>query len=191
MSNKTIRGSPCAVKRLRKKAEARRNHQRAVRVIKVHVGIDPGLRGGIVSVLDGRIWTCNVMPISLKATRVLLDSIMMRSTVAGHNVRVTLEEVNCGATKGRKSAFTFGRGFGGLEGLLEGCNFQYQMVDSPRWMRTMCSTIQKQPTTKARCLIAANLLQPNYSFIPKGCRKVHDGIVDAYLLAEYGRRTFE
>lgn len=133
----------------------------------------------------------NRMPDSVQAQRVLLEELKQRAEAAGNEINVVIEAVTCGATRGRKSAFTFGYGAGVLEGIIVTLGLRYQMVGAPTWMKAMCSGVKPQKTTKARCLIAAQRLVPGESFIPEGCKKYHDGIVDAFLIAEYGRRTFE
>jgi hypothetical protein len=48
------------------------------------------------------------------------------------------------------------------------------------------NTTRKKKNTKATSTNAAASIFPGVSFIPKRCRAVHDGLVDAALIAYYG-----
>lgn len=83
--------------------------------------------------------------------------------------------------------------FAVIEALLVNYGLQYDTVTARTWQKEFWQR-PKLPKgakfdTKAAALGAANLIWPNQSWLPsKRHRVAHDGIVDAALLAEYGRR---
>jgi hypothetical protein len=62
-------------------------------------------------------------------------------------------------------------------------------VPAPTWQKVMLEGVLGDDT-KDRALVAARNLWPDANFTMERARKPHDGVVDALLLAEYGRRTW-
>jgi hypothetical protein len=80
-------------------------------------------------------------------------------------------------------------GCGLIEGMLIARRYRHAIVGARRWQKEILGGLVAGET-KPAALSAARRLWPNLDFwaIPDGCRKLHDGIIDAALLAEYARR---
>lgn len=84
--------------------------------------------------------------------------------------------------------FGYGRGFGRLEGILEAFNVKSHLVTPAVWTKAMTARFKPQSDdTKARALLAVKELFPGLELIQPRCRKPHEGIIDALLIAEYWR----
>ena len=139
----------------------------------IFVGIDPGKQGGIGVVDDtgGYVYACRLP----EDDRVLTDrlrGIMQLSP----GIVITLERVRSSPQMGVVSAFTFGRGYGTIRGVLAGLGATYTEVTPQAWQIALgCRTKGDKNVTKAE---AARLWS--------GVRMTH-AIADALLIAEYGR----
>jgi len=80
----------------------------------------------------------------------------------------------------------FGRGF--LEGVLRSLRIPYTLVPPRKWQAEMLEGTTGDDT-KQRAIVAAGRLFPGVSLMPtERSRKPSDGMADALLIAEYGRR---
>ena len=181
------------------------------------LGCDPGKAGGLV-VLDeaGQIVEAVAMPV-LKAakgraeydlvairrflTRVALDTATFELTAAKGGEMVqrlspVVLHVTCERAQplppsmpgGGVAQFHRGVSRGLWEGMLAGLGIPYELVSPRSWQSAMLRDVQGSDT-KQRALIAAQRLFPGHDFrATERSRKAHDGIVDAALIAEYGRR---
>lgn len=137
----------------------------------LYVGIDPGKGGGLAALeWDGKVSLLAKMPDTPAAVVELLLGIPERSVVV-------LERVHSSPQMGVRSAFTFGRGLGVLEGVLAAFNLRVEDVTPQRWQTALgCMSGGDKNVTKRR----AEGLFP-------GARITH-ATADALLLAEYCRR---
>lgn len=136
------------------------------------IGVDPGMSGGIAWIRDGK--ACAVkMP---ETHRDILD-IFMEIRREGPCFAV-LEKVHSMPGQGVASAFTFGKGYGGLEMALTAAEIPFDHVTPQKWQKTMqCLTGGNKNISKARC-------QELFPSI-----KATHAISDALLIAEFNRRT--
>jgi hypothetical protein len=91
-------------------------------------------------------------------------------------------------SQGVKSMFTYGVGYGKILSVLEVLNggISFDTVPPQTWQKKVIPGTKKGETKKA-ALVKARQLFPQEQFVLEGCRTAHDGIVDAVLIAEYGR----
>ena len=156
------------------------------------MGIDPGLSGGIV-LLD-------LEKKEIKETRVMpslggqLDVSTLSTYISECSLQVgcaVMEKVHAMPGQGVSSMFKFGQVYGMTEALLVSYKIPYVLVPPQRWTKQMHAGILSKMKPKAKSLLVAQRLFPQVNFLAtRNSRKVHDGIIDAALLAEYGRRTF-
>lgn len=160
------------------------------------VGVDPGLDGGIAAVDEaGRPAWREAMPfIGTKGKgKRLLDQVgvlrMMRFLAAKGVVGVALEIQQSMPGQGVASTFQIGRGFGALEMVVPALGLALHPVRPQAWQKVMLAgTPDSMEDTKDRAALAAQRLWPTLDLREHaGCRKPHDGIVDALLLAEWLR----
>mgnify|MGYP003108876663 CR=1 FL=1 len=157
--------------------------------VAVCIGIDPGVTGGltILEAESGKLLSgirTPVLPVSGKKE---YDLQGMKEALAkdSYDVRlVTIEKVGAMPGDGRVGAFSFGCGYGIWLGLLAGLGISYMEVQPQRWQSTMLAGLPRGPKSKASAMRAAKSLFPN---IPVRV-KADNGISDAALIGEYGRR---
>lgn len=138
----------------------------------IAIGIDPGVSGGI-AFLDGDEALVERMP---ETERDILDLLRL---YPGERKFAVLEFVRSSPQMGVKSAFTFGRGYGGLRMALLACDIPFEEVTPAKWQAVMgCRTKGDKNVSKAR----AQQLFPAV--------KVTHAKADALLLAEFCRRTY-
>lgn len=144
------------------------------------VGVDPGQTGGVVGLDEtGGILWAYVMP-----EDGLLD---LDLQVSLHWVFV--EKAQSFPKQGIASAFNYGVHFGTLLGTVAAKRLRHQLVPPRAWTKMMhVGTAAGEP--KTRSLEAAKRVWPAETWLAPGTRqkKPHMGIVDAALIAEYGRR---
>jgi crossover junction endodeoxyribonuclease RuvC len=144
------------------------------------IGIDPGKKGGIAAVRsDGE----------LLAYRPMGEARDLAAFLMGRNiVRCYVERCQAMPSQGVKSMFTYGVGYGKILSVLEVLNggISFDTVPPQTWQKKVIPGTKKGETKKA-ALVKARQLFPQEQFVLEGCRTAHDGIVDAVLIAEYGR----
>jgi hypothetical protein len=172
-----------------------------------YIGIDCGLNGGIGIITDKRIfgvpmptfWT------TLKSgkRRKEYNYLAIRQILEAHKsdfLKVTLEEqfplpISRTNTKtgkevkqGAVSIFSTGFGYGMFIGMLCGMDVTTDTVHPKTWQKEFFKR-DTSKTTKEQALEAVRMLFPDTDlFATERSTKPNDGIVDAILIAEWGRR---
>jgi crossover junction endodeoxyribonuclease RuvC len=142
------------------------------------VGVDPGKKGGIAILrADGTFVSHQPMGEAYELAEYLRGKDIIRCYV---------EKCQAMPSQGVSSMFTYGTGYGKILGVLETLQISYDLVQPQKWQRKMIPGTKRGETKKA-ALAKARQLFPRESFILDSCRVPHDGIVDAVLIAEYGR----
>ena len=138
----------------------------------IYIGIDPGLSGGIAKLNDtGGVVSVEKMPPTDYDVYDLLAHLDMGAEKA------VIERVSASPQMGVTSAFTFGKGYGGLRMALTAAGIPFEEVTPQRWQKAMqCLTKGDKNVSKRR----AQQLFPQV--------KVTHAIADALLIAEYCRR---
>lgn len=161
------------------------------------IGVDPGKNGGLVLIEPDIAFHYTVMPdfdtcwddLGLKISSLAKD----------FECVVYLEDVHSIRGSSAKSNFQFGRAVGFIEGFFAGLGLPVTKVTPKEWQSAMftgISKIKKEGTnrndTKAMALEALKLRRPWwvdwFKVTAKGnkSKNVHDGLVDAALIALYG-----
>ena len=172
------------------------------------VGIDPGKNGAVVTLDDGVITFTGVTPLIGKELDMhgLCDQIRNQLTEGCH---VFVEQVHAIHGSAAGATFTFGGIYYAVQAILCTLEQPFTLVQPKAWQKVMYqgipelrkapilitkgkragSTIKGRLDTKAMSLLAATRLYPT-AYLRKNdrCRVEHDGIVDALLIADYGRR---
>lgn len=154
----------------------------------IFVGVDPGKTGG-VSVLDqeGNIllmeamkdltWFANTM-------RDLKQKDMMAFIEKGQVM---------GVGEGVRGMFNYGYHCGSLEGVLITLKMKFELVPPQSWCPVMYAGISGDQRRKEKSKKATDRLFPGIDLRDKDkprSRNAHEGIMDALLIAEYGRRKW-
>lgn len=136
-----------------------------------YLGIDPGVSGGIAIVDEaGVVITVEKMPADAARLAMILGAVPT-DTIA------CVEKVHSSPQMGVSSAFTFGNGYGRIEGVLAAYEIDTTFVTPQRWQTDMdCRTGGDKNVTKMR----AQQMFPNV--------RITLWNADALLLAMYCRR---
>jgi crossover junction endodeoxyribonuclease RuvC len=142
-----------------------------------HIGIDPGVSGGISIVFSGQPVSAWKMP---ETERDVYDLLWALKNWHDHSSIALIEKVAASPQMGTVSAFTFGRGYGSLRMALIACQIPFEEVTPQKWQKALgCLTGGDKNVSKAR----AQQLFP-------GVKWTH-ATADSALIAEYSRRQHE
>ena len=163
------------------------------------LGIDPGLDGGFVMIDDdGKIVHQSIMPVikleSIKAKKKSIKKVLDLQGIDKllrelNPTMAYLEWVSARPGNGNVSMFNFGCGFGALEMGLVATATPYVLVRPQTWSKVMHLGISKNIDAKDRSLMVFKRSYPGINLRASDrCTTVHSGMLDALLIAEYGRR---
>ncbi len=157
------------------------------------IGIDPGISGAIILTDGEKEIRWAAIPIGPDRSVSFSDFHAVMSAFGGEDFsnrpHVFLERaVSFGM--GTKSAFNYGRGFEAITIALGLLKFPYTLVEPAKWTKVMHEGTAANLKPKARSLIAVQRLFPTLvGALPKKPRGgIHDGFIDALLIAGYGLR---
>ena len=144
----------------------------------IYIGVDPGKNGGIAIIdSDGVI----AFPFSEERLLIELDGIAQE-----YECICYLEHVHAMPKQGVSSTFNFGMNFGFIQGVLKAYNIPYELVTPQKWKKEFSCTSDKNTSIEV-----CKRLFPNVNLkATERCKKDHDGIAEALLIAEYGRRHY-
>lgn len=144
------------------------------------LGIDPGKNGGMaVITVDGTpcIWTRMPQGVGL-----IVDWIAAAARQYPRLVMVT-EKAQAMPKQGIASAFRYGQHFGIFEASSAMLKLPYHEVSPVVWKKAMGLTSSKSLSSSV-----CRRIFPQVELVLSGCRKDHDGIAEALLVAEWTRR---
>lgn len=151
----------------------------------IYIGIDPGKNGGIAIIITSNVDSnFNKVVSSEKYS----DDNLLNTCRAftGANVVCVLEKVNTMPGQGVVSMFNFGQNFGFIQGVLKAYGIPYELVTPQKWKKEFSCTSDKNTSIEVckRLFPSVNLKATDR------CKKDHDGMAEALLIAEYGRRHY-
>lgn len=154
-----------------------------------YIGIDPGVSGGIAILDDsGKVIEIHKMPETNRDILVLFGA--AHPGVPRIPARAVLERVSASPQMGTVSAFTFGKGYGGLRMALAAGQIPYDEVAPLKWQNAMgCAQPRRAPGEPKKKIggkdknISKRRAQELFP-----AEWVTHSIADALLLAEYCRR---
>ena len=147
-----------------------------------YIGIDPGMSGGI-AIIQGIPPNEHVDVIPMPET---CQQVFQYLNPLVKPVTVCIEAVGSMPKQGVASTFKFGKGYGELLGICTALQFKIINPRPQAWKKVMLAGTDK---SKAASIQRAEHLFPGVNLILPRCRKAHDGLAEALLLSEYGRRT--
>lgn len=159
----------------------------------IHVGIDNGISGALVAVDGGsRIVAMTGMPVGKTSRGARVDSRTISDWLArleqDTGARpVVLLEVPGKFSKGILAVASMWDCFGAVRSILEVQGFRHRLVQPREWQAKMLPGCAAG-NTKPEALIRAKQLWPDEQWLlsPR-CRTPDSGLIDAALIAEFGR----
>ena len=151
------------------------------------IGIDPGIKGGIfVLQQSGAVWDSVAMPTIGKDIdgRAVLE--FLSGLLLDGNDAIYLEKAHAMPRQGVVSMFNYGVGYGTLLGILQTLPTPYFCVTARTWQKVAWAGINQELFPKVNSLKAAKRIFPQHNFVQPRCKKPHEGLIDAALIAYYG-----
>jgi hypothetical protein len=156
------------------------------------IGIDPGYSGGIVKLgSTGVVDKCSVIPIIKDKKKKIVDITMLRRLIFSLAPRTTMAFIEMATAmpkQGVVAMFNYGVCFGIIQGVVASMGIPITLVHPRTWTNKMHLGVDKTLSTKTRSLVTVKRLFPNVNLCVNNSKKFHDGLVDALLIAEFGRR---
>ena len=150
-------------------------------------GVDIGLEGGITFRGRKNFVMGYVMPVLGKDYNLGEITQIFKK----HNPKyVFIEKQQPFPKQGVKSMFSLGRGQGIIEGIVGSLGISYELVHPKTWQTYFMGKVKK---TKEKAYQIAHRLFPHTRLYVerKTVRRVHTGLVDSLLIAEYGWRKVQ
>ncbi len=150
------------------------------------VGIDPGIKGAMVTLSPkGKIVDCLVMPNRLEKVVIYLEKMREKHP----KITAILEKSSSRPNQSCVAMFNYGCHYGGLLGVLITLRIPHILVSPRTWTAALHKGLPRHLSSpKQKSLMIAKTLYPQEDFLAtKRCKVPHTGIVDALLIAEYGR----
>ncbi len=152
-----------------------------------YVGIDPGLSGAIAVLFDDDrqpLW--HPMPTVRSGKKRAIDGALARDWIFDpmESSLVAIEKVGAMPGQGVTSCFSFGAGWGKIQGVCDGLRLPYVMVAPQTWKKKILDGLGHDKTATIRyCMMR----WPTLGLIAPGCRTPHDGAADALCLALFAK----
>lgn len=183
----------------------------------VYIGIDPGANGGIATIVPKEYTICKPNMITfpkpndknIAIVEKYKDEYLIQlcknlvintpdSVISNKDIVAYVEEVHSHPRQGVASTFTFGVNYGKILGILKAFGIEPKLVRPGEWKKELGVLLPKEQKindANANKKLAKQLsinkvkkLYPEVNLIPKRGKKEHDGMAEALLIAEYGRR---
>ena len=149
----------------------------------IYIGIDPGKNGGIAILRVENNQFVNAFTYVFDETTLVT---MLYPVRASYCCKCILEHVHAMPKQGVSSTFNFGMNFGFIQGVLKAYGIPYELVTPQKWKKEFSCTSDKNTSIEV-----CKRLFPNVNLkATDRCKKDHDGMAEALLIAEYGRRHY-
>lgn len=165
--------------------------------MKSFITCDVGLLGGLCWFSDGEMKIAEPMPVKDGAIDCCrLDYLISKyqwldnegSSHTGSDV--IIEEIFAGGPMGKQSAIAFGKGYGRIEAIFTLAAYDIHYVHSRKWTSVMHQGLEKSLSSKEKSRLRMKLDYPAYKLLatPRS-KKMHEGMMDAFLLGQYWLRV--
>lgn len=142
-----------------------------------YIAIDPGAKGAI-AVLDNDGKFVEAYPCNYGVYADMLHKF------SPEDCMVFIENVHAMPGQGVTSMFSFGEGFGKIQGICLAFGHEIKKVEPRKW-----KGFYGLSKDKWESIALAKRLFPTANLLPTPrCKKMSDGMAEALLIAEYGRK---
>jgi crossover junction endodeoxyribonuclease RuvC len=145
------------------------------------LGIDPGVSGALALLVNGVVHVIDMPVVEVRGKRLIDATAVRRAIMEGFPYlpnMIVLEHVQGVQGSGATSAFSFGRGFGIVEGVVAGLGLPLTLVRPTIWTKALGVS-----RDKGQHRLTASRLWPRQSQL--FARVKDDGRADASLLAHW------
>lgn len=142
------------------------------------IGVDPGASGAAVEISNGQIQRIARFKKGYKGLHDLISSTWMFTNTVWFMEKVFGMPWDTGG-----NAFTFGRGYGIVEGALAQRGLDFRDAPPKAWIKEL--QIPKMPTYTGRKQENQRVAK---RLFPESAHLITQDVADAVLIAEYGRR---
>lgn len=147
----------------------------------IYIGIDPGKNGGIALITTTNDKLVNVI-VNVFDEFTLLN--VLTELKDSYCCKCVVEKVGAMPHQGVVSMFNFGQNFGFIQGVLKAYKIPFELVPPQKWKKEFSVTSDKNTSIEVCKRLFPNV---NLKATPR-CKKDHDGMAEALLMAEYARR---
>lgn len=166
---------------------------------RTYIGIDGGLDGGLCAMTGPSSLIAVPMPTVKLGKGREIDVIALRDFLMDHigfqdsAPPTVILEAASKHSPGVLALCSTWHSYGSIKTVLNLFRYRYHVVEPRTWQRDFWTRPKMAQgakfDTKAAALLAASRMWPEQAWTASArCSKAHDGMVDAALLAEYGRR---
>jgi len=152
------------------------------------VGVDNGLDGGLcaVSKFGKSVIAYMPMPTMQRNSKREVDTKAVHEWLQDFNTPFVFAiEEPLKHARSSQAMRSMAISFGKLLGMCESHNYEVACIDVHKWQRKLLGLLPKGKT-KSAALALAKKMEPDEDWLAnKRCRTPHDGIVDAFLIANY------
>lgn len=145
-----------------------------------YIGLDPGKSGGYAIICG------NDLEAHGDFDKAEIISLFHAVAHMPEGAVCCLEKVHAMPKQGSVSMFTFGEGYGWLKGVLDAYHIPFQEIPPQTWKKEFGLN-----SDKVKSIEVCRQLFPKAELIPPNCRRPHDGIAEAILMAEYAKRKMD
>ena len=152
------------------------------------VGVDNGLDGGLcaISDFDGGVIDKIPMPTMQRSKKREVDARKINEWLISLHTPFTLAvEEPLAHAKSSQAVRSMALSFGKIVGMAEVKGYDLVRVSVHKWQKEILGNIPKGMSKKFAMKIAESMAPEENWLKNKRCRKPHDGMVDAYLIAKY------
>lgn len=164
---------------------------------KYYIGVDLGLKGSIVIMENKKIIEKHMMPVTASELN-YIEVARILSKYRRLDTHVVMEKFGGFFGYSKSSAVSLGTHSGAVRAICNILKIPYTCVMPTTWQKEVwqgttiiykkVQGVKRKDTKKISAITAARLF-PSDNFIPSKRHRVpSDGMIDAALLAEYGRR---
>ena len=158
------------------------------------IGIDPGIKGAICILKDGKIldvFDMPIMPVGKKnksqvnGSQIYNEILKRINGVKKKEVRVIVEQVSAMPGQGVTSMFNFGQSFGILKGICSAMQLPIYFVRPAKWKKYFNLINSEKDASRTRAIEIFPYFSSNLS------KKKDSNKADAVLIANFFNNTYQ
>lgn len=156
------------------------------------IGIDNGLDGALVCLTPKDIAKLVMPTLGGGDTKREYDVDSILGFILCYRPdHIFLEKAQAMPGQGVSSMFSIGNGYGIMRGIIGALKIPHTLVHPKTWQKVMFKDVAKTDTKAASVAVCKRLFPQLDWKATERCKKPHDGLTDAALIAAYGMRELK